>query len=353
MPAAPLFYGRSPAEARRRTGSPRQLAGIDDLVETQGPARGARRLILTSGAGLTVHVHPDRALDLGAATYRGVPLAWHSPTGFPAPGLTVDSGTEWLRSFGGGLLATCGLDAFGPPSTEAGVDYPMHGRVGGIPATVTRAETTDEEIVVEGEVRQTTVFGENLVLRRRITIPLGTARVVVEDRITNEAAAPAGTMVLYHANIGWPLLDEAAVLTVPSKSVTPRDAAAETGLADWWSISEPVAGYAEQVFKHDFSGCGEAEVAVDNPHLDLRLAIRFDSATLPALHQWKMMGEGHYVLGLEPTNVDWSLGRAAAREAGVLPVLEPGESVDHRVEFVCGPSEIRAASADAGGRSEA
>lgn len=338
MGDSPLLYGRTPAEVRRRVGSRAQLAGIEEFVETQGPARGARRLILTSGGGLIVNLLPDRALDIGAVSYRGVPIAWQSPTGVVAPALTVDSGTAWLRSFGGGLLATCGLDSYGPASRDEGVDYPMHGRVGNIPATVTRAAVTDTELVVEGELRQATVFGENLLLQRRIRVEVGGASIVVEDRVTNESANRAGHMILYHANLGWPLLDEAAVLEVPSNSVTPRDAAAEAGMADWFQLSGPTPGYAEQVFKHDFSGRGEAEVAVDNPERDVRVGIRFETATLPALHQWKMMGEGHYVLGLEPTNVDWSRGRAAAREAGVLPVLEPGESVDYRLEFHCGPS---------------
>ena len=349
MTNATLLYGRPQAEARRRVGHIRQLAGIEDFVESQGPARGSRRLVLTSGGGLTVNVLPDRALDLGAVSYRGTPIAWQSSTGVVAPGLTLDSGTEWLRSFGGGLLATCGLDAYGPASISDGVEYPMHGRVGSVPATVTRAEGSDDELIVEGEVRQTTVFGENLVMRRRIRIAVGGASVIVEDRVTNEAAARVGHMVLYHANLGWPLLDESAVLHLPSKSVTPRDAAAERGMAEWFNISEPVQGYEEQVFKHDFSGQGVAEVTVDNPAQDTRLAIRFDSATLPALHQWKMMGEGHYVLGLEPTNVDWSLGRKAAEDAGKLPYLEAGESVEYRLEFECGASQILAASAEGGG----
>ncbi|TDP93382.1 uncharacterized protein DUF4432 [Leucobacter luti] len=344
MTAAPLLYGRSRAEAGRRVGLFKQLAGIDDLVETQGGARGARRMILTSGGGLTVEIHPDRALDLGAVSFRGVPIAWHSPTGFTAPGLSVNAETEWLRGFGGGLLATCGLDAFGPASVDNGQSYPMHGRVGSVPATVTRAEVTETELVVAGEVRQAAVFGENLVLRRRIRVQLGGGSVIVEDRVTNEAPTTAGHMVLYHANIGWPLLDETAVLEVPSTSVTPRDPAAEAGMADWFQISGPVPGFEEQVFKHDFSGRGIATVAVDNPALDLRLTLSFDSATLPALHQWKMLGEGHYVLGLEPTNVDWSLGRAAARAAGALPTLAPGESVEYRLEFHCGPSTRLAVS---------
>ncbi|MBO1901052.1 aldose 1-epimerase family protein [Leucobacter weissii] len=339
----PRLFGRTLPEARRRVGALRQLAGADELVETQGPARGGRRIVVTSGGGLALDLHPDRALDIGAVSYRGVPLAWHSPTGFASPALAVDSGTGWLRSFGGGLLATCGLDAYGPPSLESGIEYPMHGRVGTVPAAITRSQVADTEIVVEGEVRQTAVFGENLVLRRRIRIPLGGTSIVVEDRVTNEAAAPVGHMVLYHANLGWPLIDEGAVLDLPSNAVSPRDADAASGLEHWDALSAPVPGYDEQVFRHDFSDRGTAEVSVDNPSLDVRLALRFDTASLPALHQWKMLGEGHYVLGLEPTNVDWSLGRAAARDAGVLPILAPGESADYRLEFHCGPSRARMA----------
>lgn len=344
MNNAPHFYGRSIAEARHRTGALGQLAGIENFVETQGPARGARRLVLTSGGGLTVNLHPDRALDIGAVSYHGTPIAWQSATGVVAPGLTQNSGTEWLRSFGGGLLATCGLDTFGPASSVDGIEYPMHGRIGSVPATVTRTVVTDEALVVEGEVRQAAVFGDNLVLHRTVRVALGGASIVVEDRVTNESASEAGHMVLYHANLGWPLLDEAAVLHVPSNSVTPRDATAAGGMAEWYNISKPIAGYQEQVFKHDFTNCGMAEVSIDNPMQDLRVAIRFDTTALPGLHQWKMMGEGHYVLGLEPTNIDWSLGRKAAQDAGVLPLIGPGESVEYRLEFHCGPSQLLAAN---------
>ncbi|UOR01273.1 aldose 1-epimerase family protein [Leucobacter allii] len=348
MTEDPELYGRPLAEARRRVGAPAQLARIDEYEVMQGPGRGSRRTVLTSGGGLTVELLPDRALDIGAASYRGVPIAWHSPTGFTAPGLTSDAGTDWLRGFGGGLLATCGLDAYGPPSTDAGVDYPMHGRIGAVPAVVTRAQVTDAELVVEAEVRQAAVHGEHLVLHRRVSVPLGGAAIVVEDRVTNASDASTGHMVLYHANLGWPLLDDGAVLEIPSSSVSPRDADAERGLARWFEITGPVPGAAEQVFKHDFRGAGTAEVSLDNAARDLRVAVRFDAETLPALHQWKMLGEGQYVLGLEPTNVDWSRGRAAAREAGVLPELAPGESVAYRIEFHCGPSR-QGASAETGG----
>lgn len=344
------LFGLPLSEAKQRIGRLQQLAGIEAFEETEGVGRGSRRLVLTSGGGLVVHVHPDRALDIGAVTYRGIPISWHSPTGFPAPGLTTDTGTGWLRSFGGGLLATCGLDAYGPPSATAdGRAYPMHGRVGSAPGVVTQTRVTDDEILVEGEVRQAAVFGENLVLRRKIRIPIGGSTLAVEDTVTNEAAVRSGHMVLYHVNFGWPLVDVGAQLEIPSNSVSPRDAAAERGLGEWFRIGPPKSGYAEQVFRHNFSGQGATEVSLDNPAQDVRVRMMFDAAVLPALHQWKMLGEGHYVLGLEPTNVDWSRGRAEAEAAGVLPMLEPGESVNYRLEFECGPSRMLASSVEGGG----
>jgi hypothetical protein len=43
------------------------------------------------------------------------------------------------------------------------------------------------------------------------------------------------------------------------------------------------------------------------------------------------MGESAYVLGIEPANCGGIMGRAAARESGDLPTLEPGESRTYQI----------------------
>lgn len=343
-PSSPVVFGAGRDELARRTGTLAQVARVDRLVDEEGPARGARRIRIVTGGGLEVEVHPDRALDLGQVTYRGVPVAWMSPTGMVAPALTESRGQEWLRSFGGGLLATCGLDTFGPPTVDEGVEYPQHGRVGVVPATVTRAEVAGGELIVSGTVRQTTVFGENLVLERTWSADLGGTTLRLRDVVRNEGASDAGHMVLYHVNVGWPLLDESAHLELPSREVNPRDADARSGAGRWHQIEEPQAGYREQVFGHDFRDSGTAVVAIDNPGIDTRFELRFGTETLPALHQWKMAGEGHYVMGLEPVNVNTFAGRAGARAAGTLPVLKPGRSVAYALDFSFSPSTDRKAS---------
>jgi len=338
------LFGQSRSEAERRVGGLHQVARIDSFVEQEGAARGARRLRLVTGGGLEAELHPDRALDLGQVTYRGVPLAWVSPAGISAPALAESRDNQWLRSFGGGLLATCGLDSFGPATVADGVEYPQHGRVGVTPATLARAEIVGDQLIVSGSVRQSTVFGENLIMRRTWSADLGGTTLRLHDTVRNEGLTDQGHMVLYHVNVGWPLLDEKAVLEIGSREVTPRDDDARAGAGRWHQLEAPQQGYREQVFGHDFRDTGTAVVSVDNPDLDLRIELAFDTSTLPALHQWKMSGEGHYALGLEPVNVNTFGGRAGADAAGVLPILRRGRDVSYSLELRLSPSRIGGAS---------
>jgi hypothetical protein len=49
-----------------------------------------------------------------------------------------------------------------------------------------------------------------------------------------------------------------------------------------------------------------------------------------------MTATKHYVLGLEPANTAEIGGRAAARNNGALPQLEPGESISYQVSIEVG-----------------
>lgn len=331
-PQPPLF-GRTRESAMQRIGTLAQVARVDRFVELDGPSRGGRRFRVVTGGGLEVDIHPDRALDLGQVTFRGVPIAWMSAVGMMPGSHARSTGTEWLRSFGGGLLTTCGLDTFGPPTTDDGVDYPMHGRVGTHPATVECVRVDERHLVVEGTVRQARVFGENLVLRRRWSAEIGGTRLLLRDQVTNEGTTPSGHMILYHVNLGWPLLDEGAQLDIPSTRSWPRDADAQAGVDRLGRVEPPQAGFREQVFGHDFSGRPSGHVRLDNPALGIAFTLEFDAGVLPGLHQWKMSAEQEYVLGLEPTNVNTFAGRAGARAQGVLPLLDPGATVTYSLAF--------------------
>ena len=103
----------------------------------------------------------------------GQPLAWQSPTGIVHPAYFREE--VWLRSFHGGLLVTCGLQNVGDPNVDEGVSHGLHGRVSHIPARAVtyRVEHDPLAVVVSGEVRETDVYGADLLLRRTLRFPAG------------------------------------------------------------------------------------------------------------------------------------------------------------------------------------
>jgi hypothetical protein len=326
-----------PSQLRARVGHLRQVCRIDRLVHDDGPARGSRLIRLVSGGGLEVELHPDRCLDIGHVTIAGQPVAWSSPSPVSAPWFVEHQGDAWRRTFAGGLLTTCGLDQFGAPSVDRGAEFGLHGRASSLPAQHLNTEIVEGpggaiRLAVSAEMRQAQLFGENLVLRRRVTSHLGARGFVVEDEVTNDGSDLQPHLLLYHLNLGWPLLDEDTRVEIPSSSVHPRDEVARRALGDWSMGSPPVPGWQEQVLRHELDG-DAARVTVRNPNVGLALHVDLDPRQLPHLFQWRQFGRGEYVLGIEPANAPVIGGRGEVRAAGELPVLEPGESRRYRLAF--------------------
>lgn len=327
-------------ELTRYVGHTDQVAGIKLLEAADGVERGNRVLEVWTGSGLFFHVLADRALDISTCQFKGIPLAWKSATGDSHPAYYDPHGLAWLRTFQGGMLVTCGLDTFGPPSRDGEEDLGLHGRVSNTPAKAVCYQTSwhgDEyQLEIWGEVRQTRVFGENLVLRRRLLTWMGSNRIRIEDRVTNEGFSPHPHMILYHVNAGYPLLSEDARLKLEVEGTTPRDPESAGGLKDWSVFQPPTPDFKEQNFIHapvaDEKGWVKAEL--ENPGLGLTLRLSFDKSTLPFMNEWKMTGEGLYVLGIEPMNCrDLFEGQAEARRRESLPTLKAGESVEYALEI--------------------
>ena len=334
--------GLSARELLRRVGRLEQVAGVEPLVLDDGPARGVRAMRVRTGSGLSFLVLPDRGMDLDAADYGSVPLTWVSPTGVVAPSYYDPQGEGWLRSFHGGLLVTCGLQNVGPPGEISG----LHGRISNTPASHVARETRWDErgciFEARGEVRESRVFGANLVLRRTISARLGESRISIEDTVHNEGFEREPLMLLYHINLGWPLLDETSRLTGPGGGETPepRDDEARAGLDTWDRFAGPTRGFRERVFYHrPVAGAdGWTEARLENPALagGLALSVRFRPEELPEFVQWTMTGEGTYVLGLEPATCRVG-GYEAEEAAGRVIRLEPGEVRRYRLELAVSP----------------
>jgi hypothetical protein len=336
---ADLFGKRwTRAELGRFTGDLSQVAGVRLVELADGVARGVRAAEVRTGSGLDFMVLLDRGMDIGPANYRGVPLAWLSPTDFGHPSRYEPDGLGWLRNFGGGLLTGCGLTYMGAPDVDEGQPLGLHGRLSSLPAShIQIGEDWDGDecaFWVAGEMREARLFGENLRLTRRITAWLGVDRVRVHDVVENLGEQRTPLMVLYHVNLGFPLLGPGARLEAAEHPVRPRDDAAAPGIEQWAVFQQPTPGYREQVFYHDLpeDAGGWAEITLANPELGIRFTVRCLKAGLPALLEWKQMGIGAYVLGLEPANCGVE-GRSIERGRGSLPFIEPGERREFDVEL--------------------
>ena len=318
------------------------VAQVDESVVAGGPAHGCRAIDVRVAGGIDLRILPDRGLDLGSAWYRGVPFAWRSAVGERAP-FDAPSGADWLDGFGGGLVTTCGLRNVGAASEGHG----LHGRYSHLRASSVaweRAVEGDEVVVaVSGVVDEVSALGPHLRLTRRITTRTGRGAVVLEDRVENLGATAEPAPILYHVNLGAPLLGPAARVEIAGSRPEPRDdPASVAGWERWAAPGGPVAGADEIVLEHVWDDAGAAGAAarsgaaqrsarVVNPDAGIAVTVSWDRAGLPRLWQWIHPRAGVYALGLEPANCS-VLGRAADRAAGRLPVLEPGEA---RVTRLC------------------
>ena len=353
----PSIFG-SPIEKgalRRLVGGMAQVAGIRLVELADGRVRGVRAADVYTGSGFRFQVLLDRGLDLGAAEHSGRPLAWFHPA-LGAPALHEPFGLGWLRTFGGGLVTTCGLDHVGAPDPE-GDGYGLHGRASHLPAENLRVRQEwrgdDYLLEIEGETRQVRLFGENLRLERRLSTRLGATSLVLEDRVTNEGFRPSSLAVLYHCNFGFPVVSPGSELLVHDRSVRPRDPAAEAGLSEHLRFPPPVPGFAEQVFFHEpqVGADGLAAAAIVNRPLGFGAFLRWRAAELPVLAHWKMTGEGEYVCGLEPSTHAMTPTRREQRENGSMRDLAPGASVSFRLEIGALPDAEAIATFEKGVRS--
>jgi galactose mutarotase-like enzyme len=315
-----------------RIGSMRQLAGIRRSVLDDGKARGMRILDINNGSGLSFTVYPDRGMDIGEAWFKGVPLAWLTKNGPVAPQFYEPASFGWLRSWGGGLLTGCGMINVGGPVEVGGENLGLHGRLSNLPAENINTESGWSEsgiylLEITGRIRQSKVFGENLLLTRRISTAMGDNSIIVEDTVTNESFQPSPLMILYHMNLGWPLVDDGCTIETTEHEVIPQNETAAAGITDWNKVTPPEAGFPEQVFYHciEPDHYGWAEVSLINPKLQLAFKLSYRTEELPYFVQWKKLAKSDYVIGFEPANC-FPEGQLKNAERGILQTLAPGES---------------------------
>jgi Domain of unknown function (DUF4432) len=335
----------------RLAGDMSALGGVRSVVLDNGVERGIRALEFRTGSGLVFDVLVDRAMDIGPAEHGGRSFGWRSATGFRHPALHEyrdEDGLAWLRSFSG-LVVTAGLDhtLFTAEVDAAQYRYPfrksvwngLHGRVANIPAHLfgygEEWRSEDEcTLWAEGEVRQAAIFGEHLRLRRRIEADLGGNAIRLVDTVTNRGFDPTPHMLLYHINLGWPLVDDGARLVAPiARTRWSTDSVREQRVS-YQRFPAPQAGFVEQVYAHDLVAGDDGRVgaAVVNERIGLGVRVEWPIREFPYFFEWLHLRDGAYAVGLEPSTHDVG-GEAAARADGSMIWLGAGESRSYHTTF--------------------
>lgn len=326
----------------------RHLGDISQVAEAKiyqlndGNEKGTDAIGFRTGSGLNFIVLPNRGLDISYADFRGIPLCWRSSTGDVSANHYEPQGLGWLRGFYGGLLTTCGMTQAGAPNTDEEVELGLHGRVSNIPAknvwVDSRWEGNRYILWAQGKVYETSALGENLCRTRRIWTELGSNKLHIEDIVENLGYQDCPHMYLFHINVGFPILADRSELIAPSSQVTPRDEHAKENLTNY-NIGEPsTVDFKEQVYYHEMKPDVDNHIRVAlvnrgfNKGQGIGIAVRYHKTQFPHFVQWKLCGQGSYVMGLEPANcrVD---GRASERERRTLQHIEPGGRRHYEVEI--------------------
>lgn len=294
-------------------GSVEQIGGIRDFTFNDGKAKGVRAIEINTGS-LCLTVLPDRCMDIAQASFKGKAFSWISKTGVTAPQYYEKDGTSWLRGFFGGLVTTCGLRNIGRPTEQFG----LHGRLANLPAekiSVSARWEEDEYIMqVSGEMRECSVFGENLLLRRCITAKLFSNSFVLEDTVINQGFRTEPVALCYHCNFGYPLVQpDAKIVNVPENIA---------------QISAPIPGKEEECIGVPMDG-NVVTVGIENDTFGAYMT--YDRTNLPDFMVWKMLGQSEYVVGLEPRTTN--LGGDNIRTQNKYVMLEPFASFKNQIQF--------------------
>ena len=297
---------------------------MDERISNLDQVASLRRYRITTGreTGLEVIdcdngkirflLNVSKACDMMQLYHQGQNMTFVSKNGF------IQRELPFAKRFEGGMLYTCGLDSAGERE-----GFEEHGSFHNTPAEILRAECNDKEIVVEAVIRDTEVCGKNLVFRRKILSKLGSDSVVVEDRLTNEGYRSENYCLLYHVNIGYPMLDDGARIQSDSEVCLPRTPWAEKNLDSACEISAPIPNWEETCY---YLMPRNHEVSLVNEKIAKEFTVSYSGDTLPQFLAWKSLASGDYAVGLEPTTTKLD-------DLFEYSTIEAGESIDFRIQL--------------------
>ena len=289
-----------------KIGNSEQLCYAQRVQVTDGRGNGARQIYVANGK-LNFILSESNALDVLRLWHGGTNIGFVSKNGlYTAP-------ADFLHSFPAGMLYTCGLDAIG------GVEgHPIHGRIHSVPAEIRELVADEEGVKVVAEIRDTALFGENLVMTRTIETKVGSDELKLTDRIENRAFVDGKYCMLYHINAGYPLVDVGAKVSGKFVKSLSRNDWAKHEMKTMLEVDPPVPGFEENCFFHETK---DGVMSLTNRKLGKRFTVK---SSLKKFVQWKSRASGDFVMAFEPCTC-WLDGYLKYQ------VLKPGKSVTNTI----------------------
>ena len=321
-----------------------------------GRQEGVELLEISNGT-LSLRICPTRGMGIIDGSFQGKRIGWTSPVEeiiHPAFINLLEMGGRGCHYGFNEFLNRCGMCWMGAMGDDVVVDnmgnvgsvfLPLHGKVGWTPAKKLTVEWEEGTVCITGEITEQLVFGQNLILRSVLRMNRDSS-VVIEDTLINKGSSDTEYEVLYHVNVGDPILESGSKIYSSFDAIMPRDKFAEEEMEDPFRYPGPEKDYIEKVFflqGHPDSE-GFAHNLIVNKNEDLGVRVSYKTASLPYTVLWKYCNEmsDGYVTGLNPCS-DFPNSRKSEREAGRVKKIKPGEEIQFglKIAFTSSIGELK------------
>ena len=305
-----------------------------------GGRPGARVALVDTGGGLRFTVALDRGGDIVEAHHHDTSLAFLTPNGYVPPSHAYHQDSEWLASWPGGLVTSCGPQYIGQPRTENDEETSLHGHHSNTPAALLGITQPDpkrgrHDMALHMTVTDTRMFGPVVEVQRTIRCTLGDPTITIEDKVTNIGNDDVPHNWLYHVNFGYPLLDEGTRLVYGGQLDVAWPAGEQKATTESMDQAKTIPAPAVEMRGRNDKGFiveptkqddGLAHVGILNRRRGIGMEMRYSLDELPRMANWQHFGAGgFYVTALEPFAGSLH-GKAKDSHAKAEQWLAPNES---------------------------
>lgn len=264
----------------------KKLGNTAQICFAQDVLIANKRCVLVMYEALEILFNKDNALDIVWVRYKGVNLSFLSKNGLN------DGQRDFTGNFEGGFLYTCGMDNV----SSCVPNKPIHGSLHYKQAENVYFYQENGVVYVCGEVKETALFGKNLILKRKYAITENS--LCISDTVENADYTDAQYVLLYHINYGYPFLDECLKLEIPAIYSEPLTEIARERMDEMLRITPPLDKNDEDVYYHMLA---RGQVRLENPEKQIVVEMNYNVFDFPVTLQWKSMTSGDYALGIEPS----------------------------------------------------